>query len=375
LATSTVKKNVAIVGGGLAGLISGIELSAKGVPCILFERKKYPLQRVCGEYISNEALPFLKSRGLYPDNIIPTRIDSLLLSSVRGQSATIPLDLGGFGVSRYFFDHFLAERARQAGVVIHEGIEVTDITFDEEKFVLQTGAGEVESHVVIAAHGKRSKLDNTLQRDFARRRSPYVGVKYHIKSHHPNDLISLHNFPGGYCGVVNVEANITNLCYLVRRERVQEHKNIPTLEDRVLSSNPLLKPYIDLIDRTGDPVVINEISFATKTPVERHILMAGDAAGMITPLCGNGMAMAIHSGKLISEIVVEFCAGRIGRHEMEARYRGAWSAQFRHRLQFGRAVQKLFGSPAVSTFSVQLLSKVQSLAKLIVKNTHGPVFY
>ena len=70
------------------------------------------------------------------------------------------------------------------------------------------------------------------------------------------------------------------------------------MERQVLLKNPHLKRIFSEADFVfGRPEVINEISFETKDPVENHILMAGDAAGMITPVCGNGMAIAIHSGK------------------------------------------------------------------------------
>ena len=370
-----MKKNVAIVGGGLAGLISAIELSTKGVPCSVFEKRNYPFHRVCGEYISNEALPYLKTRGLYPEHLSPHVVNTFNLTSIRGRSATLPLDLGGFGLSRFAFDHFLAQKASDLGARIHENTDVKDVRFLGDKFLVKTDREEMHADVVIAAHGKRSKLDQVLDRQFLKRRSPYVGVKYHVRAPHPDNTVSLHNFSGGYCGVVNVENDRTNLCYLVRREVLQAHKNIPMLEQRVLAVNPHLRPYLELIDRSDDPVVINEISFATKSPVEDHILMAGDAAGMITPLCGNGMAMAIHSAKLVADAATAFCSDKISRTEMETTYAKSWNTNFRRRLQFGRGVQKLFGSQNMSGLSVTILNEIPPLGRLIIRNTHGPVFY
>jgi menaquinone-9 beta-reductase len=369
-------KNVAIVGGGLAGLVAGIELAKKGVPCTLFEKKKFPFHRVCGEYISNEALPYLKSRGLFPDVFQPTKIEKLVLTSVRGQSATLPLDLGGFGISRYTFDYFLCEKARNAGVVVKDNQEVSALEFKNGSFQITTTESVYVSDVVIGAFGKRSKLDVSLDRDFIRKRSPYVGIKYHGRTDHPANTISLHNFNGGYCGVVNVDKGDTNVCYLVRREVLQRYKNVRAMEEGELFQNPSLKRILEQsYTSNNSPLVINEISFETKTTVSEHVLMCGDAAGMITPLCGNGMAMAIHSAKLLSELVFDFCEGRMNRQMMEAQYDQIWRKAFAQRLKVGRAVQTLFGSNVMSSLSVGMMRYIKPLAKVIVKNTHGEVFH
>jgi flavin-dependent dehydrogenase len=122
------------------------------------------------------------------------------------------------------------------------------------------------------------------------------------------------------------------------------------------------------------PEVINEITFASKTAVENHILMIGDSAGMIAPLCGNGMAIAIHSAKLACDAVSDFLANRIGRGEMEQRYESIWRQHFSRRLFAGRAVQKLFGSQFASSLALGLTLYSKPLARLIIRNTHGNTF-
>jgi flavin-dependent dehydrogenase len=366
---------VAIIGGGLAGLISGIELSKKGVPCILFERKKYPMHRVCGEYVSNETLPYLKSLDLHPEGLNPTQVTRFQLSSIRGQFATMPLDLGGFGISRFAFDQYLYREAEKLGVIFRTGTEVTKTDFAANKFILKTDSGEHEADVVIGAYGKRSKLDMALDRNFIKKRSPYLGVKYHLLTDHARDLIALHNFEGGYCGVVGVENNVTNVCYLAEKKVLQRYGNVEEMEREVLHKNPLLKDvFLNSESLYEKPLVINEISFATKSPVEDHILMAGDSAGMITPLCGNGMAMAIHSAKIVSELVWNFAQKNITRAELETQYARTWNAQFAFRLKTGRTIQRFFGNRTLSAFTVKLAVNSSFISKLIIRNTHGEVF-
>jgi flavin-dependent dehydrogenase len=368
-------KQVVIIGGGICGLLTAIQLVNANIPCVVIEKKKYPFHRVCGEYISNETVPFLKRLNLFPEQFNPPSIQRFQLSAISGKSITLPLDLGGFGISRYCYDHYLYQNAKSRGVTFLLEEEVESIRFDKN-FSIKTQHREVEADIVIGAYGKRSKLDISLDRSFVKKRSPFVGIKYHILTDHPTDLIALHNFSGGYCGISNVEDNKSNLCYLTHRENLRKFRSIRDMEEAILFQNPVLKKIFLNADFIFDkPETINEISFETKLPVENHVLMAGDAAGMITPLCGNGMAMAIHTSKILSELLVNHLRkGTFSREQLERNYSATWNKLFKNRLAFGRQVQKLFGNETASNLAVNLAINVRLIANVIMKNTHGNPF-
>jgi flavin-dependent dehydrogenase len=367
-------KKITIIGAGLAGLISSILLNRKGFQVTLIEKKTFPFHRVCGEYISNETEPFLKREGLYPQVFAPPIIDKLLLTSTKGKAASMQLDMGGFGISRYTYDHFLYNIAKKEGVQIVEGSQVHDVTFSDGMFTVQYGNEQITtSPLVLGTYGKRSKLDKALDREFTKKRSPFIGVKYHIKTDFPADTVALHNFEGGYCGISKVENDTYNLCYLGRKAELKAVGNIPEMEKEFLHKNPYLKEVFENSEFLFEkPEVINEISFEPKSLVENHVIMAGDTAGLITPLCGNGMAMAIHSAKVLSDTIIDHWENEIfDRFALEYDYIEAWEQRFKQRLWVGRKSQNLFGTNFTSSLAMNIIKHTPTLAKAIVRQTHG----
>jgi flavin-dependent dehydrogenase len=368
---------VVIVGGGLAGLIASIHLAKHGIISTVVEKQQYPFHRVCGEYISNEVLPYLQSLDAYPLHLGPSALTRFQLTATNGASVFLPLDQGGFGISRYALDHFLQQKAQQLGVSFLLQTEASAIQFASDRFLIETTQQTMEAELVIGAFGKRSKIDKYLNRPFMTQHSPYVGVKYHLQwPDFPDNLIALHNFSGGYCGISRVENSTINLCYLTHRDNLRENGNIRSMEENVLFQNPFIKNIFEKAEFLFErPETINEISFETKAPVEDHLLMAGDAAGMITPLCGNGMAIAIHSAKILSEHVLRYFAEEsYTRAQLEKDYAAAWKRQFAARLWFGRQVQRLFGSTVASNLAVNLGKHTQPIARFLMERTHGKPF-
>lgn len=361
-----------VIGGGLAGLIATNLLAKEGKQVLLIEKKTYPFHRVCGEYISNEVTGFLKREGLFPEMYELPQIDRFTYSDTKGRQTTSPLAQGGFGLSRYVFDDFLVHKAAAKGAEISTGIQVEQIEFLNDQFIIQLSDGsELQAKNVIGAFGKRSKLDKVLARDFIKKRSPYIGVKYHIKADIDRRAVALHNFSGGYCGLNAIEDGKANLCYLGSKDQLRTYGSIPEMEEGILWKNPQLKELFTTSEFLFEkPEVINEINFESKKPVENHILMAGDSAGLITPLCGNGMAMAIQAGKLAAEAILT----KKSRPEIEQSYELKWRQLFETRLKVGRTVQLLFGSDFSSTVARNLIQHIPFVARKIIKNTHGQPF-
>lgn len=281
------------------------------------------------------------------------------------------MKMGGFGISRHAFDHFLYEKAKELGVGFWLNTTAQDVEFDGEFRVSLLGGESFTGKVVIGAFGKRSVLDKNLHREFFQQKSDYVGIKHHFKADFANDLVELHNFEGGYCGLSRVENDHVNLCYLTTTEVFKQYSGIEEIEKKHLSQNPYLKRFLENAESVFEPLVISQVNFSFKNAVENHVLMSGDSAGLIHPLCGNGMAMAIHSAKICSEAVDHFLKGDISREEMEEIYATNWDHTFHNRLRFGESVQGLFGRPRLSDFGVGLLKVMPPVMRQLVKLSHG----
>jgi menaquinone-9 beta-reductase len=366
--------DIAIVGGGLAGLCLAIQAGKAGHNVVLFEKNNYPYHKVCGEYISNESWQFLETLGVpLQDYALPV-INTLKVSSPSGQMLQAPLAQGGFGISRYKLDAALCALARNAGVQVLEGTKVENVTFVNNQFFIAVANQQYSAKVVCGTFGKRSNLDVKWQRQQKHTQS-YIGVKYHVNYPVPTNEIQLHNFKDGYCGISAIEEGKACLCYLTTAAQLQKAGSIAKMEAQFLQKNKYLKHILtNATFLYTKPLTISQVSFAPKKAVENNVLCIGDAAGLISPLCGNGMSMAMHGSKIAFNAVQQFLQGTINRQQMEATYTHQWQKAFATRLFYGRLIQRFFGGTITTNIFLGLLKKLPKLINWLVAKTHGKPF-
>lgn len=364
---------VIIIGGGLAGLTAAIHLAQNGLFVSLFEKEDFPYHKVCGEYLSKEVLPYFNLLEIPINELNPQNISCLQYSTRSGKFLEADLPLGGLGISRYALDDLLYHTAVKKGVAIHRE-RVLSVEFSNDHHTVFTSQGEYKAHFVLGAYGKRSNLDKEFQREFFQKPAPWVAVKSHFENKgFPNDLVALHNFKGGYCGLSKTESGAVNVCYLSTYNSFKHAKDPQLFIDNVLRKNPFLDRFFseskELFER---PISIGQVSFSPKSAVNEHIFMLGDAAGLIHPLCGNGMAMAIHSAKIASEVLLgHLKIENRARAEVEREYQKQWEEHFRKRLTTGKWLQKILLKDSLADFSQAVISKMPFLLPKIIKQTHG----
>ncbi len=379
--SETILYQVAIVGGGLGGLTLSIQLAKQGIAVVLFEKKKYPFHKVCGEYISLESKPFLERCGIdFSKWDIPI-ITELSVSAPNGRQVKQHLPLGGFGISRYSLDAELKTLALKNGVSIYENTTVHAVTrLHKDQYTLDTSNGMFTAQLVVGSYGKRSNLDIKFQRSFIKRKphalANFIGVKYHIKvTQGLANEIQLHNFKNGYCGFSKVEGNTWCLCYLTTAANLQEHGSIEALEREVLSQNPHLKAILESSQKLyNEPLTISNIDFSKKELMKDGVIFLGDAAGMITPLCGNGMSIAMHASHHLSKLIPHYLNGVFSVAQLLERYTQFWKKNFAKRLWVGRLIQRSFGRPVLSNWVVRFFAVNKKLLYLLIRQTHGKTF-
>ncbi|MCH5717616.1 NAD(P)/FAD-dependent oxidoreductase [Niabella hibiscisoli] len=371
--------DIGIVGGGLAGLTTAIQLRRKGYTVALWEKNKYPFHRVCGEYISKESWNYLQSCGIDLPALQLPMINKLEVSAPNGTLLKTKLDLGGFGISRYWLDNLLFEEAKRVGVAVFDGRKIDQLFRDNESFELYTGNDSFKVKLVLGSFGKRSNIDIKWHRKFVTQKpnalNNYIGVKYHIKADFPGDTIALHNFKDGYCGISKIEGDQYCLCYLTTAFNLQSAGGIKEMEQKVLFQNAHLRRIFKQSEFIlSSPVTISQVSFNRKEIVYNNTPLAGDACGMITPLCGNGMSMAMHGGKIFTALADDFLQQRTSFENMLGLYEKAWNSEFSARLRMGRIIQANFGKEWQTDLFINILKYLPWLTARMIRATHGRPF-
>ena len=367
--------DVIIIGGGLAGLSAAILLSRKKYKVLVLEKESYPKHKVCGEYVSMESKPFIEMLGV-PVGVI----NKLQVTDIKGYELNTSLPQGGFGISRYKLDKMLADLAQQAGATLLTKTKADSVQWELDAFTVKAKDEVFTAKIVCGTWGKRSNIDVKWQRSFLKERnnslSNYVAVKYHIRYPWPNDVVGLHNFTNGYCGISQVEDGRCCTCYLTTAASLHKCGNdLKKFEHDVVMKNPVLNKIFSNAEFLFEsPVTISQISFQKKEQVHEHVLLLGDAAGMITPLCGNGMSMAMHSAKIASALVDRFLQGSITRVQMEKNYVNTWKSNFSTRTTLGRIVQNNFGKDITTSIFLKTVNFLPFLKNAIIKGTSGKPF-
>ncbi len=371
-----------VIGGGLAGCSAAITLARQGHQVALIEAGTYPRAKVCGEFLSPECLTLFERMGFlaHLQDLNPVTICTVRITAPDGAEWRGKFPAPALSVSRYALDQALINYTLECGVTVLTETRVKDVTggFDAG-FTLTTqdarGLHEVSVSSVIAAYGKRSNLDRVLKRDFFRQAQSYIGLKQHFRGPLLPQHIDLHVFHGGYCGVSQVEDGRTNVCLMVDQATFQQvtagaPDAIAKFIDWMCADNHQLGAWLaDAEPLYPDWLSIAQVSLAAKTPLEGDILCAGDSAGMIAPLAGDGMAMALHSGMLAADVLHSYLAHQMDAATAKSRYADEWRRTFATRLRLGRTLQSIMLKPAILTPGLRLMRTFPTVGNWLVNHT------
>ncbi|WP_219838342.1 NAD(P)/FAD-dependent oxidoreductase [Paenibacillus sp. R14(2021)] len=349
-------RDAAVLGAGIAGSSLAKALADRGWDVVLVDRHSFPRHKVCGEFLSPESRSMLSRLGLHEavESLQPSLIDRARLFFGDGKPLELPLPGTAIGVSRHSLDAALHRAALQAGVHIQTGAAVTSIAPDGNGYAIETKQGGVRAilraRAVIAAWGAngRSALlsDHRPEREG---QQPYIGVKSHFAGIEMEPAVELYFVEGGYVGLSPVEGGLVNAAALLKRSA------FPNTEKSILGwlnaagrRNPALHGKLNqAIPVHGTQTAVAPVQLHRKPMPWGVIPHVGDAALMLPPLCGDGMAMALRSAILCATLADRYLSGAISRSEWKHAYTAAILREFNGPLKWGRLLQWLSGVPVL----------------------------
>jgi flavin-dependent dehydrogenase len=376
--------DAAIVGGGPAGCSAAITLAQSGAKVLLVEAKAYPHDKLCGEFLSPECAFYLDELDVASTlrQQGPAAIESVRITAPNGADWQARLPGTAWGLSRKSLDAALAHQAQAMGVTLREGTQVTQISGNLKRgFELETRCEgrtrDVQAGLVIGAYGKRASLDRVLERRFLQIDQPYMALKSHFWGPALGQVIELHGFPGGYCGLSEIQGGMHNVCLLVRQPVFKQvtggHRDpIPSFITWMRSQNLHLEGWFQRAERVPEGwLSIAQVPFVKKRPLFNDILMVGDAAGLIAPLAGDGIAMALGGGRLAGQLGSRYLSGQMSAQALCHAYTAAWQHNFAARLRLGRWLQRLMLRPYLLATGLGMLNALPGLGTYFVRRTRG----
>ena len=341
--------DVAIVGGGPAGTSAAITAARMGASVALFDGSDFPRQKVCGEFVSAESLALL--RDLLREH--PTADDQLRSSPVITRArifasdrvAETPVQPPALSIPRSDLDLLLWESANQSGVSAHSRCEVLSID-GEGPFQLTTAKGTFSARAVILCAGRWSRFSDPSQVPAGPK---WIGLKGHYREAEPPQSTDLYFFRHGYCGVQPVAGDAVNVCAMVRSD-------VATTLGEVLALAPRLKQRAASWQPLFSPLSTAPLLYREPEPVRDHLLLAGDAAAFIDPFSGDGISLALRTGRAAAQCLGTFIAGRVSLEAAAQEYRTAYEREFAPLISSAARFRNLHSLPEFAwPIAVQLL--------------------
>ena len=374
--------DILIIGGGPAGSTTALYLSELGLNITLIEKKIFPREVLCGEFLSKEVTDILKELNIFNDflSLNPNKLNSFRAVDESGIELNSNLNFDAYALKRSVFDLFLLNKARDKNVKVMQPAEVISTITSNCEFisVIEENNGnklQIKSKLVIAAYGKQNILDKKFDRDFVNKKSNLNGVKFHLPTNllkkQFEDEIRIYTDEELYCGMNQVSDTEMTVCFLENRKQ----SKIPSRERliEVIKSNNHFKKVFseDAIDyiKTTNIYGTGNIYFGKREVVENGIIMVGDAARVISPLAGDGIGMAMESAKLLYSVFSKYNPDNIDK--IYSDYVTQYEKIFSKRLKTAKIIQGIILNRKSRRLGFGLAKNYPSLLPYLIKFTRN----
>ncbi|HEV7643267.1 MAG TPA: NAD(P)/FAD-dependent oxidoreductase [Pyrinomonadaceae bacterium] len=388
------RRKILIVGAGVAGSSLAIRLarSSQNFDVVLAEKDKFPRHKLCGEFISPEALMHFQKLDVLDEmfSIGGDHISETVFYSASGRSVSVPSgwfengSLGALGISRAEMDLKLLNKAKDSGANVLEETGFTKLLFHGVDGSKVRGARlrdkdgkefDVEADLVIDATGRARVLARQIRRKLhsPKPKTKFVAFKTHLRNARvARGVCEIYLFQGGYGGLSWVEDGVTNCCFIIRADVVRAHGNDPARVWReVFLKNPRAFEAMKTAEPEFDWIAVSIDVFGEKdlTPAP-GLISVGDAAAFIDPFTGSGMLMALESSELLAECVTECrTADTFSFPQISKNYGAAYHRKFGRRLALCKLMRPASFSPALAESVIFILRWNKTLRHFLTKNT------
>ena len=350
--------DVLIAGAGPAGSMAAIRLARAGARVLLVDRARFPRDKLCGDTLNPGALRVLDRAGLRARvEAVSRPLDGMLITGnggvhVRG---TYGPGLVARALTRRVLDQLLVDAAIAAGVQFQDGVRVEGPLVDEGggravvrvAILCRTGGGaarmRVPAQLTIAADGRRSALAFAL----GLASHPPAPRRWAVGAYFEGlagleTVGEMHVRGPHYIGVSPIgDAGLANVC-LVTPAR-EGFADPARLLERHLAEDPVLGPRAAGARRVSAPSILGPLAVDARAPGVPGLLLAGDAAGFIDPMTGDGLRFAMRGAELAAEVAL--AALEDPSTDAVARLAEARARAFGTKYGVNRLLRRLVGTP------------------------------
>jgi menaquinone-9 beta-reductase len=371
--------DVLVVGAGPAGSVAALVLARAGVNVTLLDRAEFPRDKLCGDSINPGAMALLRRHGLATDVAttgVPIRgmlVTGPGRAEVNGRYAD---GVAGCSLRRRELDARLLDAAIRAGARFEANVRVTAATTGEAGastavtgVLIRTDGGSlVERHarMVIAADGRRSSIafGLGLAKHPARPRRWALGTYFEGVSS-LGDRGEMHIRRGCYIGIAPLPGGLANVCVVLPELAARSFMHAPDVAvEAALVADSRLRGRFQRARRVTDVQVLGPLAVDVSCAGVPGLLLAGDAAGFIDPMTGDGLRIAIRGAELAAEAVVGCLDGRM-RHP-HVWLEGRRQMEFAKKLRTNRLLRALVARPLALSAAALGARVVPSIIERVV---------
>jgi flavin-dependent dehydrogenase len=350
------KADALVIGAGPAGSIAALTLARAGARVRLIDRASFPRDKLCGDTLNPGSLSILDRLGIGDEvRACALPITGMTVTGPGAQvSAEYPDGLRGMSLTRRRLDQVLLDAAVAAGAGVDTGIAVSDPIMDGDRVLgvqLAGGRGRLRAPVVIAADGRGSRIAaRTHLSAYARAPRRWAFGAYFSHVTRMTQRGEMHIRRGGYIGVAPLPGGLTNVSVVT-----DGHGSVPTpraeqqaIVRRALEADAVLRDRFSGATQVSPVTVMGPLAVNARAAGCPGLLLAGDAAGFVDPMTGDGLRFALRGGELAAQAALEeLQSGHPACHRLAARRRREFSSKWR----INRALRLLVGSPRALEFA------------------------